>query len=85
MLTDSPKAVILDIRVPSMAVAELIGHGAALNGIAWAPHSSCHICTCSDDKQALIWDLSSKPKTFVEPILAFSAEAEINSLQVIIT
>ena len=33
-------------RMPSMPVAELIGHQAAINGIAWAPHSPCHICTC---------------------------------------
>ena len=45
ILTDSPKAIILDIRVPSLPVAELVGHQASVNGIAWAPHSPCHICT----------------------------------------
>ena len=30
-----------------------------MNALAWAPHSSCHICTAGDDSQALIWDLSS--------------------------
>jgi len=81
IMTDSNKAIILDIRVPSMAVAELVGHTAPLNGIAWAPHSPSHICTCSDDKHALIWDLAGKPKTIMDPILAFSADGEINSLQ----
>ena len=38
------------IRVPSLPVAELVGHQAALNGIAWAPHSPSHICTISDDR-----------------------------------
>ena len=37
-------------RVPSLPVAELVGHQAPLNGIAWAPHSPSHICTISDDK-----------------------------------
>lgn len=36
----------------------------------------------SDDKQALIWDLTAKSKTVMEPLLAFGAEGEINSLQV---
>ncbi len=46
LFADSNKAVILDVRLPSMAVVELCGHQAALNGIAWAPHSASHVCTC---------------------------------------
>jgi len=48
-------------RVPSMPVAEPQAHQSGVNGIAWAPHSSCHICSAGDDKQALIWDLSAMP------------------------
>lgn len=48
-------------RVPSLPAAELYGHSASLNSLAWAPHSSYHICTAGDDRQALIWDLSSIP------------------------
>lgn len=81
ILMDSSKAVILDIRVPSLPAAELNGHGACINALAWAPHSSCHICTAGDDSQALIWDLSQMPKPIEEPILAYEAEAEINQLQ----
>ena len=40
-------------------MAELQRHTAPVNTLAWAPHSSCHICTAGDDAQALIWDLSS--------------------------
>ena len=78
---DSNKAIILDIRVPSVPVAELDGHRAAINGIAWAPHSAYHICTCSDDKQALIWDMTATPTVIEEPILAYSAGGEINQVQ----
>lgn len=78
---DSPKAIILDIRVPSLPAAELHGHSACVNSLAWAPHSSCHICTAGDDKQALIWDLSALPKPIEDPILAYNAEGEINNLQ----
>ena len=69
-------------RVPSVAIAELEGHQAALNGIVWAPHSASHVCTCGDDKQILIWDLAGRPKTVTDPILAFSADGEINGVQV---
>jgi WD repeat-containing protein 68 len=62
-------------------MAELVGHQAAINGISWAPHSPCHICTVSDDKQAFIWDITARPKPIEEPVLAFSAEGEINQLQ----
>ena len=56
------QAVILDIRFPTLPVAELQRHQAAVNALAWAPHSSCHICTAGDDAQALIWDLTSMAK-----------------------
>lgn len=79
---DSMRTVILDIRVPSTPVAELGGHSACLNAVAWAPHSHCHICTAGDDNQALIWDLSTMHMQPVEePILAYGAEGEINNLQ----
>ena len=48
--------------MPSAPVTELAAHAAAVNGVQWAPHSSCHICTGGDDSQALIWDLSPIPK-----------------------
>ena len=57
---------------------------ASVNTLAWAPHSSCHICTAGDDCQALIWDLSSMSQPLdggLDPILAYHAGAEINNLQ----
>ncbi|KAG5191615.1 WD40-repeat-containing domain protein [Tribonema minus] len=82
IMVDSSKGVVLDIRVPSVPVAELESHMACVNAVAWAPHSSCHICTVGDDAQALIWDTSSAiAKRVQEPILAYNAEAEVNSLQ----
>jgi len=86
ILMDSCKVVILDIRFPTLPVAELQRHQASVNTIAWAPHSPCHICTAGDDSQALIWELSSVSQPLVEgggldPILAYTADAEINQLQ----
>ena len=75
------QVIILDIRAPSVPVAELNGHTQAVNSIAWAPHSSCHLSTAGDDSQALIWDVSAMPKPITEPILAYCAEEPINTLQ----
>ncbi|CAF2069292.1 unnamed protein product [Brassica oleracea var. botrytis] len=58
IIMDSAKVVVLDIRFPALPVVELQRHQASVNAIAWAPHSSLHICTAGDDSQALIWDIS---------------------------
>lgn len=42
---DSMEIVILDVRIPCTPVARLSNHRMGVNGIAWAPHSACHICT----------------------------------------
>lgn len=49
-------------RMPAMPTFELKGHTACVDSIAWAPHSSQHICTAGDDSQVLIWDLGAVPK-----------------------
>lgn len=78
---DSAEVIILDVRVPSVPVARLCNHRAAINGITWAPHSSCHICSAGDDQQALIWDIQPMPQPIEVPILAYGAEGEINQVQ----
>ena len=45
---DACEVIILDVRVPCTPVARLNNHKACVNGIAWAPHSSCHICTAGN-------------------------------------
>lgn len=81
ILTNSPKAIIIDVRMPSVPAIELTAHQASVNSLAWAPHSANHLCTCSDDHDALIWDITSTPKTMDEPMLSYTAEGEINQLQ----
>ena len=56
---DSSSVAVLDIRFPAAPAASLARHAAPANALAWAPYSSCHICTAGDDAQALIWDLSA--------------------------
>ncbi|KAF5181497.1 Transparent testa glabra [Thalictrum thalictroides] len=82
ILMDSNKVVILDIRSPTIPVAELDRHRASVNAIAWAPHSPRHICSAGDDAQALIWELPTVAgPDGIDPILAYSSVSEINQLQ----
>jgi WD repeat-containing protein 68 len=78
---DSLDVIILDTRMPCTPVARLNNHRACVNGVAWAPHSSCHLCTASDDRQALIWDIQQIPQSVEDPILAYTSEGEINQVQ----
>lgn len=79
---DSPKIAIIDVRMPARTVSEPEGHKGCVNALAWAPQSSCHICTAGDDGQTLIWDLVDLPDKKVEdPILSYTAEGEVNQLQ----
>jgi WD repeat-containing protein 68 len=71
-------------RMPTYPATELLGHVSPINSIGWAPHSSNHICTCGDDRQALIWDITAdkgRARVIEDPILAFNAEGEINQMQ----
>lgn len=84
LLMDSNRVVILDIRSPATPVAELQRHQASVNAVAWAPHSSQHLCSAGDDGQALIWDLPMNPSMSqedIDPRLAYTAGSEINQLQ----
>lgn len=83
-LMDSNKVVILDIRSPTLPVAELERHRASVNAIAWAPQSRRHICSVGDDSQAFIWELPLPPgagPNGIDPMSMYSAGSEINQLQ----
>jgi hypothetical protein len=56
---DSNKIILLDSRLPSIPVAELIGHSerSSLVDICWSPTSSSHLASLGSDGQVLIWDL----------------------------
>lgn len=59
---DSDRVIILDVRVPSVAVTELMGHTGTVNSVAWAPHSAHHICTvCKDCYSTSHNDLTDSP------------------------
>eukprot|EP00871_Galdieria_phlegrea_P002959 jgi/Galph1/3664/GphlegSOOS_G2356.1 len=86
VVMDSSKFLLLDIRVPSLPVAELEHKQSnrkhrSVNAVQWAPHSSSHICSAGDDCYTLIWDVSSIPKAVEDPILAYQADKEVNNVQ----
>eukprot|EP00359_Climacostomum_virens_P010249 CAMPEP_0204915948 /NCGR_PEP_ID=MMETSP1397-20131031/13862_1 /ASSEMBLY_ACC=CAM_ASM_000891 /TAXON_ID=49980 /ORGANISM="Climacostomum Climacostomum virens, Strain Stock W-24" /LENGTH=296 /DNA_ID=CAMNT_0052088227 /DNA_START=73 /DNA_END=963 /DNA_ORIENTATION=+ len=81
IMMESSIVTILDVRNPGRPVFKLNGHQNCVNSIAWAPHSSYHLCSAGDDCQALIWDLQCVQGAEREPSLTYAAEAEINSLQ----
>lgn len=75
--------MILDIRAPSLPVAELKGHRGNVNAFTWAPHSNYYLCTAGDDCQALIWDLqrAGQHALGLEPLLSYNARGELSALQ----
>ena len=40
-----------------------------------------NICFSGDDHQALIWDIQQMPRAIEDPILAYTADGEINQIQ----
>lgn len=78
--TSSKDVILIDIRKAGKPVAILSSHNECLNGISWAPHSSHHLCSASDDSQALIWDLSNMQEPTNDPLLAYRASGKINAI-----
>eukprot|EP01026_Neomeris_dumetosa_P005306 TRINITY_DN114_c1_g1_i3.p1 TRINITY_DN114_c1_g1~~TRINITY_DN114_c1_g1_i3.p1 ORF type:complete len:262 (-),score=35.33 TRINITY_DN114_c1_g1_i3:758-1492(-) len=88
LVQNSNNVLLLDIRFPSYPIVELKRHEGCVNTFCWVPYSAYHICSAGDDSQALIWDLSCTSKQQgqidsdnFDPILAYRAGAEVNSLQ----
>lgn len=81
---NEPSVTLLDTRKsnanPSPTPTKLSFHRAPVNQLAWAPHSSFHICSVSDDMQALIWDLKKMQPEIKAPLLEYSAKGEISNL-----
>lgn len=63
--------------------------GSLAVGLQWAgletlSHSDFTPLSClcaADDHQALIWDIQQMPRAIEDPILAYTAEGEINNVQ----
>ncbi|CAK81839.1 unnamed protein product (macronuclear) [Paramecium tetraurelia] len=76
---------LLDTRQPLLPLAKLKNHKDFVNAIAWAPESTTHLCSVSDDFSALIWDFSELQNkqndlNSIDPLLEYKAENEISNL-----
>ncbi|KAG8310051.1 ddb1 and cul4 associated factor 7 [Homalodisca vitripennis] len=71
---DACEVIILDVRVPCTPVARLNNHRACVNGIAWAPHSSCHICTAAAGPNGMMTSSGRKS----DLLLSFPPNSSIN-------
>lgn len=70
---------IIDIRILNTPIAYLTYHTNLINAMAWAPGSYSHICSVSDDKTALIWDIQMIENRTEDPILCYKGEKEIDN------
>lgn len=78
---DSNKIILLDLRRADNPVAILASNSSIVNCMSWAPHSTHHICSATEDGQALIWQLSDQPERSVkEPLLTYKATDPINAI-----
>lgn len=63
-----------------MVACKLRYHRDNVNYLTWAPHSPNHICTVSDDKMALIWDLAELEPEIQSPLLEYGADGKITNV-----
>jgi WD repeat-containing protein 68 len=76
---DKKHITLVDCRRMGV-VSKLEHHQDSVNAICWAPHTSTHICSVGDDKQALIWDLSNSQEVNKSPLLEYTSEDPISNL-----
>lgn len=55
---DAPGVTVVDIRKPSMSLADLNCGDMAVNHIAWAPHTAGHLLCGVNDGAAMIWNIN---------------------------
>ena len=79
--SDSNNATLLDIRSPCIPMTELVSHSQPVNALSWAPHSSCHLVTGAEDRNVLIWDISTMQKITDTPVMHLEADGEIDAVQ----
>uniref|UniRef100_A0A7S3A397 Uncharacterized protein n=1 Tax=Rhodosorus marinus TaxID=101924 RepID=A0A7S3A397_9RHOD len=89
VMMESPKCVVLDIRVPDRPVCVFeegdAEGGNFVNSIAWAPRSEHHICTAGESGRAIIWNISGAPERaqdpVLQPLLSYDAHSAIDNVQ----
>lgn len=60
--SNSHRVVVMDVRMPSVPAAELVGHQNNVVAMRWSPTSSGHLLS-SDGRHLRLWELSSLDRT----------------------
>eukprot|EP00768_Dysnectes_brevis_P005049 gnl/Dysnectes_brevis/3641_a4645_772.p1 GENE.gnl/Dysnectes_brevis/3641_a4645_772~~gnl/Dysnectes_brevis/3641_a4645_772.p1 ORF type:complete len:340 (-),score=87.20 gnl/Dysnectes_brevis/3641_a4645_772:53-1072(-) len=79
----SSDVAVLDLRMGSAPIATISGHVDGVNGISWAPHSSCHLASVGEDGKTFIWELgsfSTPGKSVEQPLLVYDAKEKTNAV-----
>jgi DDB1- and CUL4-associated factor 7 len=73
---------IINISSTEKMKRELKSHCADVNAMAWAPHTSSHLCTVGEDGFAYIWDLHSleDKNGITQPFLQYNAQEPIKNV-----
>lgn len=73
---------IINISSNDKIKRELKSHCADVNSMAWAPHTSSHLCTVGEDGFAYIWDLHSMEDKngITQPFLQYNAQEPIKNV-----
>jgi len=77
---ESNVITIVDIRKPLNPVSRLVNHKKNVNALCWSPATATSLCTVGDDCKALIWDITDLREEINEPLLEYTADGEIASL-----
>ena len=77
---DKNDIYILDQRNTSVPYAILKDHNNVVNNAVWAPELSSMLCSVSDDKTALIWDIYTESITPAESVMVYNAVKEIENV-----
>jgi WD40 repeat protein len=77
---DKNDIYILDQRNTSVPYAILKDHNNVVNNAVWAPELSSMLCSVSDDKTALIWDVYTESITPAESVMVYNAVKEVENV-----
>lgn len=77
---DKNEIYIIDQRNNNTPYAILKDHTNVVNNAIWAPKSSTNLCSVSDDKTALIWDIHTETSKQEESIMSYTAQGEIENV-----
>lgn len=78
--TENSTILIIDIRMATSSITQLQSHSKDVTAISWAPHSSCHLTSCGDDSQVLIWDFTKLQIPTNDAYYAYKVESCINNV-----